>query len=154
MADRLRTYKAKRDFDATSEPAGAPGPEGEPAGDEAPRRRFVVQEHHATRLHWDLRLEHDGALASFAVPNGLPLEPGDNRLAVHTEDHPLEYLDVPRGDPARQLRRRDDDDLGPGARTRSSSGSRGRSRSTSTASASTPATRCSRSTRTPSPRTG
>src|SRR6476620_1934321 len=101
MADRLRTYKAKRDFDATSEPAGAPGPEGEPAGDEAPRRRFVVQEHHATRLHWDLRLEHDGALASFAVPNGLPLEPGDNRLAVHTEDHPLEYLgfhgEIPRG---------------------------------------------------------
>ena len=74
---------------------------GEPAGDEAPRRRFVVQEHHATRLHWDLRLERDGALVSFAVPNGLPAEPGDNRLAVHTEDHPLEYLDfhgeIPRG---------------------------------------------------------
>ena len=101
MADRLRTYKAKRDFDATSEPVGEPGAGGEPAGDEAPRRRFVIQEHHATRLHWDLRLERGGALASFAVPNGVPLEPGDNRLAVHTEDHPLEYLDfhgeIPRG---------------------------------------------------------
>jgi bifunctional non-homologous end joining protein LigD len=95
MADRLRTYKDKRDFDATSEPAGSD------AAPDGAARRFVVQEHHATRLHWDLRFEHDGALVSFAVPNGLPLEPGDNRLAVHTEDHPLEYLDfhgeIPRG---------------------------------------------------------
>ncbi len=53
----------------------------------------MVQEHHATRLHWDLRLEHDGALASWAIPNGIPPDPADNRLAVHTEDHPLEYLD-------------------------------------------------------------
>ena len=64
-------------------------------------RRFVIQEHHATRLHWDLRLEHDGALASWAIPNGLPEEPKDNRLAVRTEDHPLEYLDfhgdIPKG---------------------------------------------------------
>jgi bifunctional non-homologous end joining protein LigD len=94
MSDKLREYARKRDFGATPEPAGAP------AGEEG-TRRFVVQEHHATRLHWDLRLERDGVLVSFAVPNGLPTEPGDNRLAVHTEDHPLEYLEfhgeIPKG---------------------------------------------------------
>src|SRR5919199_2119001 len=96
MADPLERYKAKRDFGATSEPAGAPGEDGAPQ-----RRRFVIQEHHPPRLHWDLRLERDGALVSFAVPNGLPEGPKDNRLAVHTEDHPLEYLefegDIPKG---------------------------------------------------------
>ncbi len=82
MADRLGTYRAKRDFAATPEPAGD--------RDEAPdAARFVIQEHHATRLHWDLRLERDGTLASWAIPNGLPEEPKDNRLAVRTEDHPL-----------------------------------------------------------------
>ena len=94
VADRLGTYRAKRDFDATPEPAGEPAQAPEAA-------RFVIQEHHATRLHWDLRLEHDGALASWAIPNGLPEEPKDNRLAVRTEDHPLEYLDfegeIPKG---------------------------------------------------------
>src|SRR3954468_10258392 len=96
MADRLRTYQAKRDFRTSSEPAGAADGDGAPE-----RRRFVIQEHHATRLHWDLRLERDGVLVSFAVPNGLPDEPKDNRLAVHTEDHPLEYLEfhgeIPKG---------------------------------------------------------
>ncbi|MBV8217983.1 MAG: DNA ligase D [Solirubrobacterales bacterium] len=91
--DKLSTYRAKRDFAETSEPAG---------GDrEADGHRFVVQEHHATRLHWDLRLEHDGVLASWAIPNGIPADPKDNRLAVRTEDHPLEYLEfhgeIPKG---------------------------------------------------------
>ena len=86
--DKLHTYRAKRDLKKTREPAG--------------EARFVIQEHHATRLHWDLRLEHDGALASWAIPNGIPADPADNRLAVHTEDHPLEYLDfhgeIPAGE--------------------------------------------------------
>ena len=97
MPDRLRDYKTKRDFGATPEPraakseARAPGRAPSMGGEPLPR--FVVQEHHATRLHWDLRLEHDGALASWAIPNGLPEEPKVNRKAVRTEDHPLDYLD-------------------------------------------------------------
>jgi len=94
VPDKLETYRRKRDFAATPEPSGDAAQA--PAG-----ARFVIQEHHATRLHWDLRFERDGALVSFAVPNGLPEEPKDNRLAVHTEDHPLEYLDfegdIPKG---------------------------------------------------------
>ncbi len=93
--DKLDAYRAKRDFRSTPEPSGD-------AGATADSGRFVVQEHHATRLHWDLRLEHDGALASWAIPNGIPQDPSDNRLAVHTEDHPLEYLDfqgeIPAGE--------------------------------------------------------
>ncbi len=95
--EKLHAYRSKRDFSATGEPAGAPA-----AGADGPERRFVVQEHHATRLHWDLRLEHEGALASWAIPNGIPPLPSENRLAVHTEDHPLEYLDfegeIPAGE--------------------------------------------------------
>ncbi len=56
-------------------------------------RRFVIQQHDATRLHWDLRLEHDGVLRSWALPRGVPWNPKENRLAVATEDHPLEFLD-------------------------------------------------------------
>src|SRR5580700_3960718 len=100
--DKLKTYRRKRRFEATPEPAGAGEPELEGRGGvRAVENRFVIQEHHATRLHWDLRLEHDGALASWAVPNGIPLDPKDNRLAVRTEDHPLEYLEfhgeIPKG---------------------------------------------------------
>jgi bifunctional non-homologous end joining protein LigD len=109
---KLEPYRAKRDFEATPEPAGHEAtPDGQAASKPAAKRkrrvartaqpRFVVQQHHATRLHWDLRLEHDGALASWAIPNGIPPDPSENRLAVRTEDHPLEYLDfhgeIPKG---------------------------------------------------------
>ena len=87
MADRLRDYRGKRDFAATPEPVDAGGP----ADGESPR--FVVQEHHASSLHWDLRLEHEGTLASWAVPRGIPVHPKEDRLAVRTEDHPLRYLE-------------------------------------------------------------
>jgi bifunctional non-homologous end joining protein LigD len=93
--DRLAKYREKRDLTATPEPGG------EVSDDPSPRPRFVVQQHHATRLHWDLRLEHDGALASWAIPNGIPPDPHENRLAVRTEDHPLKYLEfhgeIPEG---------------------------------------------------------
>jgi bifunctional non-homologous end joining protein LigD len=92
----LKTYRHKRDFGRTPEPSGK---RYKRAGRQP---RFTIQEHHARRLHWDLRLEHDGALASWAIPNGIPMAPKDNRLAVRTEDHPLEYLDfegeIPAGE--------------------------------------------------------
>src|SRR4051794_34099620 len=95
MGDRLGPYREKRDFDATPEPRA----EG---ADEGGGRRYVVQEHSARAMHWDLRLEHDGALASWAVPRGIPADPKRNHLAVRTEDHPLEYLefhgDIPEGE--------------------------------------------------------
>lgn len=81
---RLREYERKRARGKTPEPFGAGrGP--------ADRPIFVVQRHDARRLHYDFRLERDGALASWAVPKGVPLEPGQRHLAVHVEDHPLEY---------------------------------------------------------------
>src|SRR6202162_6658627 len=96
MAKKLAEYEAKRDFKKTPEP-GAKVPKKETR---APR--FVVQEHHARRLHWDLRLERDGVLVSWAVPKGIPPDPKKNHLAVHTEDHPMEYLtfqgDIPKGE--------------------------------------------------------
>src|SRR6187549_3590087 len=94
---KLREYEDKRDFQKTREPSGKARRKKKASA--APR--FVVQEHSARRLHWDLRLEHDGVAASWAIPNGIPEDPKDNRLAVHTEDHPLEYLefegDIPKG---------------------------------------------------------
>ncbi len=98
MGDRLGPYRAKRDFGATPEP-----PPGErESEDERPAPRFVVQEHHARAMHWDLRLEHEGTLPSWAIPKGIPADPKRNNLAVRTEDHPLEYLDfegdIPEGE--------------------------------------------------------
>ena len=93
---KLGEYEEKRSFDKTPEPRGSKRRQRS-KGD-----RFVIQEHHARRLHWDLRLEHDGTLVSFALPKGVPQDPKQNRLAVHTEDHPLEYLefegDIPKGE--------------------------------------------------------
>ncbi len=88
MADRLDRYRGKRDAARTSEPV----PEGSGGSGEDAAPRFVVQEHHATRLHWDLRLERDGVLVSWALPRYLPLAPGRNVVAIRTEDHPLEYV--------------------------------------------------------------
>ena len=115
----LETYRRKRDFAATDEPAGS---DRRGAGD-----AFVVQKHAARRLHYDLRLEIDDVLASWAVTKGPSLVPGEKRLAVHVEDHPLDYADFegqiakgqygggevivwdrgrwePEGDPARGLK--------------------------------------------------
>jgi bifunctional non-homologous end joining protein LigD len=90
---KLADYRKKRDPKKTPEPFGGKRKSKEPI--------FVVQRHDARRLHYDFRLERDGALASWAVPKGIPLEPGQRALAVHVEDHPLEYAnfegEIPKG---------------------------------------------------------
>src|SRR6184192_2481993 len=93
-SQNLSEYKRKRDPKETPEPFG-----GEKGKTKEPI--FVVQRHDARRLHYDFRLERNGALASWAVPKGVPLEPGQQHLAVHVEDHPLEYAtfagEIPKG---------------------------------------------------------
>jgi bifunctional non-homologous end joining protein LigD len=92
--DRLGEYRRKRRSSRTTEPFEAGTAGAAPV--------FVVQRHDARRLHYDLRLERDGVFASWAVPKGLPLEPGERRLAVHVEDHPLSYAtfegEIPKGE--------------------------------------------------------
>ena len=83
----LDRYRAKRDPHRTPEPV----PPDEPSGAASGGSSFVIQEHHARSLHWDFRLERGGVLVSWAVPKGLPMDRGVNHLAVHVEDHPLEY---------------------------------------------------------------
>jgi bifunctional non-homologous end joining protein LigD len=103
--DRLRPYRAKRDPAKTPEPV--PPTPAKPARTRAKAaagagNRFVVQEHHARALHWDFRLERHGVLVSWAVPKGVPLDRGTRRLAVQTEDHPLEYATFEGDIPARE----------------------------------------------------
>jgi bifunctional non-homologous end joining protein LigD len=103
----LETYRRKRDAAKTPEPVPAwdvPDVVQDHTGDEQTGRgdTFVIQEHHATALHWDVRLERDGVLVSWAVPKGLPLDPKTNHLAKQTEDHPMAYAtfagDIPKGE--------------------------------------------------------
>ena len=96
QSDRLTTYRGMRDASKTPEPVQTSKPK------RGKDNRFVIQEHHARRLHYDFRLERDGVLVSWAVPKNLPETPSVNHLAVHTEDHPLEYLTfeatIPKGE--------------------------------------------------------
>lgn len=95
----LEEYKKKRSFKVTPEPHPSIKTQNKKKAPEFPI--FVIQEHHASHLHWDFRLEHKGVLASWAVPKGVPKEIGEKRLAMKVEDHPFDYKDfegvIPEG---------------------------------------------------------
>ncbi|MCR4514037.1 ATP-dependent DNA ligase [Aeromicrobium sp. 50.2.37] len=100
--DRLTVYRSMRDASRTPEPVPADAPADGAAAQDRAGPVFVVQEHHATRLHYDVRLEREGVLVSWAVPKGPPEDPGKNHLAVPTEDHPMDYATfegtIPKGE--------------------------------------------------------
>ena len=98
--DKLAEYERKRDFSKTSEPGGKR--KGKTRSPKRRHPRFTIQKHAATSLHYDFRLEIDGVLASWAVPKGPSLDPRDKRLAMRTEDHPMDYIEfegvIPKGE--------------------------------------------------------
>src|SRR5688572_21169297 len=102
----LEEYRRKRDFAVTPEPAGkrkaARGAARKKRKKKAKQLSYVIQKHAATRLHYDFRLEMEGVLRSWAVPKGPSLDPAEKRLAVHVEDHPLDYGDFEGGIPKGQ----------------------------------------------------
>jgi DNA ligase D-like protein (predicted 3'-phosphoesterase) len=99
---KLSEYERKRDFSKTAEPSGKKKARGKKTKARRRHPRFTIQKHSATSLHYDLRLEVDGVLASWAVPKGPSLDPRDKRLAMRTEDHPMDYLEfegvIPKGE--------------------------------------------------------
>lgn len=99
---KLAEYERKRNFSKTAEPSGGKKAAGKKTKARRRHPRFTIQKHSATSLHYDLRLEVDGVLASWAVPKGPSLDPREKRLAVRTEDHPLDYLEfegvIPKGE--------------------------------------------------------